>query len=228
MESKAKFMGHPIHPMLIVFPLGLFVASVIFDIVYLINGNAIFPTIAFYTMSLGIIGGLVAAIFGFRDWLAIPSGTRAKSVGGVHGLGNLLIVLLFIASWVMRYNTTAFIPTTLAFFLTLVGVLLATVTGWLGGELVDRLGVGVWPGANLDASSSLGSQPIVPQQQQQQQRVAQPGMGVQGVPVTGAGKYREKHVEKGFSPDVNEEIPPHQMPGHSGDGEDPVEPDNLD
>jgi uncharacterized membrane protein len=159
MESKVKIAGHPIHPMLIVLPLGLLASAVVFDIVYLINGNAIFPTISYYNMAFGILGGLLAAVFGLADWLAVPSGTRAKSVGLYHGIGNVTLVVLFAVSWFLRGSVTGHIPSTLALIFSFAGILLGLVTAWLGGEMVDRLGVGVDQGANLDAPSSLSGVP---------------------------------------------------------------------
>lgn len=154
MESRAKLFGHPIHPMLIVFPLGLFVTSLIFDIIRYASGDGTWSLVAFYMIGGGIIGGLLAAIFGLIDWLAIPDGTRAKSLGLWHGLGNVVVVLLFIVSWFVRRPVPADPPAG-AFVLSILGVLLGAVTGWLGGELVDRLGIGVDEGANPNAPSSL-------------------------------------------------------------------------
>ncbi len=159
MESHVKLLGHPIHPSLIVLPLGLLISAVVFDIVFLITGNTIFNTISYYNIILGIIGGLLAAIFGFADWLAIPGRTRAKTVGAVHGIGNVTIVALFFISWLIRGSQTAFTPTAVALILSFAGILLALFTGWLGGEMVDRLGVGVDRGANLNASNSLTGAP---------------------------------------------------------------------
>src|SRR5437867_12982020 len=88
MTSKAKLFGHPIHPMLIVFPLGFLATSLIFDIMYLGTGDGKWTNIAEYMIGAGVIGGLLAVLFGLVDWLAIPSGTRAKSIGLWHGLGN--------------------------------------------------------------------------------------------------------------------------------------------
>lgn len=158
MESKAKALGHPIHPMLVVFPLGLFVASLVFDIIRLAGGSDGFSIAAFYCIAGGVIGALGAAIFGFVDWLAIPAGTRARRVGAVHGVGNVVVVGLFIVSWILRASDPTQRPGG-AFVLSLAGVLLALVTGWLGGELVDRLGVGVDPGAHVDSPSSLSGRP---------------------------------------------------------------------
>jgi uncharacterized membrane protein len=154
MESRAKFLGHAIHPILIVFPLGLLATGVIFDVIYLIWGNPDFANVAFWMFSAGIIGGIIAAPFGLIDWLAIPSGVRAKTIGVMHGLSNAVALLLFIGSWWMRYDAPAR-PEATASLLSLLGAGMALVGGWLGGELVERLGVGVSEGANLDAPSSL-------------------------------------------------------------------------
>lgn len=158
MESKAKLFGHGIHPILIVFPLGLLATAVIFDVVYLIWGNPVMATVAYWMIAAGIIGGFLAAPFGWIDWFAIPNGTRAASVGLLHGLGNVVVLLLFIASWWLRRGAPAK-PEMIAHILSFAGAVLALVTGWLGGELVERLGVGIDTGAHLDAPSSLSNRP---------------------------------------------------------------------
>jgi uncharacterized membrane protein len=162
MESRAKIAGHPIHPMLIVFPLGLWVAGVIFDIVYLITSDETFGTIGFWNILAGMIGALLAAVFGLIDWLAIPDGTRAKRVGLLHGGGNVVVLLLFFIAWFLRRDEPENVPTTVALVLEVLALLLGTVTAWLGGELVDRLGVGVDDGANLNAPNSMSGQPAHP------------------------------------------------------------------
>ena len=158
MESKAKLLGHAIHPMLIPFPLGLLATSVTFDVVHLISGNGRWADVAFWMIAAGIIGGLAAAPFGTIDWLAIPSKTRAKAIGAVHGLGNVAVLLLFGLSWLLRYGEPTD-PSAFAIVLSFAGVALAVVTGWLGGELVERLRVGVDDGAHLDAPNSLSGRP---------------------------------------------------------------------
>jgi uncharacterized membrane protein len=106
----------------------------------------------------GVIGGLLAAIFGLIDWLAIPAGTRAKRIGLWHGGGNVVVVALFIGSWFLRRPDPS-LPKIAAIVVSAVAVGIALITGWLGGELVDRLGVGVDEGANLNAPSSLSGRP---------------------------------------------------------------------
>lgn len=154
MESRAKLFGHPIHQMLIVFPLGLLATSFVFDLVYLATGNGRYGDISFWMIASGLIGGLIAGIFGLVDWVAIPSGTRAKRIGAFHGIGNALVTGLFIVSWLLRYDVPA-LPGVAPIVLSGLAVMLALVTGWLGGELVDRLAVGVDDGAHLDSPSSL-------------------------------------------------------------------------
>lgn len=162
MEARAKFLGHAIHQMLIPFPLGLLATGVVFDVIYLIWGNPTMATVAYYMIVAGIIGGFLAAPFGWIDWFAIPANTRAKSVGLMHGLGNVVVLILFIGSWWFRYNSTApsvYAPTTFALILSFGGAALSGLTAWLGGELIDRLGVGVDDGAHLDAPNSLSGRP---------------------------------------------------------------------
>lgn len=158
MESRTKFLGHPLHQMLIPLPLGLLSGAAAFDVLHHATGDATWGTVAAATMGAGLVGGLIAAPFGLADWTAIPAGTRAKQIGAAHGLGNAVVLGLFAANWWLRRdNPQAAEPLTLG--LSLAGVALAGVTGWLGGELVDRLGVGIDHGAHLDAPSSLSDKP---------------------------------------------------------------------
>ncbi len=158
MESKVKSMGHPVHPMLVNFPLGLLVTSAVFDIIHWITGNRYWSGLAFWMIAAGVISGIMAAIVGTIDALAIPSGTRAKSVSWLHGAGNSLVLVLFVASWFLRLNTPEN-PPIVAYVLSFLGAALLGATGWLGGELTLRLGIGVDEGANVNAPSSLSGLP---------------------------------------------------------------------
>lgn len=153
----AKLVGHAIHPMLIVFPLGLFVTALIFGIIHFIWGAQPLPIASFWMIAAGVIGGLLAAVFGLADWLSVTRGTRARRVGMWHGLGNMVVVALFAVSWFLRRGDPSS-PTVAAFVLVIVGGALGLVTSWLGGELVERLGVGIHAGANPNAPSSLASE----------------------------------------------------------------------
>jgi len=158
MEARAKLFGHPIHQMLIVLPLGLLAGAVLFDVLSLVLGGDDWRVVAYWLIPAGVITGLTAALFGLLDWTRIPGGTRAKRIGVLHGLGNVVVVLLFTGSWLLRSASDPE-PSGSALLLSFAGGGLAMITGWLGGELVDRLGVGVDDGAHLNASSSLSGRP---------------------------------------------------------------------
>jgi uncharacterized membrane protein len=161
MDSRAKVAGHAMHPVLMVFPLGLLSTSVVFDVLYFVTDDDRYATASFFMIAAGVISGLVAGAAGFVDWLKIPKGTRAKRLGLVHGLGNEVVLLIFAVSWLLRRaEDGAHEPNALAFILSLAAVGLAGVTGWMGSELVERLGVAVHPGAHVDAPSSLRAKTI--------------------------------------------------------------------
>jgi uncharacterized membrane protein len=155
MEAKAKLLGHPIHQMVIVLPLGLLIAAWIADLGFYLSGFAILAEVAYWNTIGGIATGLFAAIFGFIDWLAIPNNTRAKSVGVWHASFNVLVLLLFTGSLVLRHSIDGHLPNLLSFGCATAGVIVGGVSGWLGGELVNRLGIGVSSNANVNAPSSL-------------------------------------------------------------------------
>jgi uncharacterized membrane protein len=161
MDSRLKIAGHAVHPMLIPLPLGMFLGTLIFDIVYLVSGDLQFATVSFFMAVLGAAGGVAAAATGAVDYKNIPKGTRAKRVGTVHAIGNDIVIALFALSAFLRYRADAYEPSALALALTFAGAAASVVTGWLGGELVERLGVGVDTDAHLDATSSLKDEPVV-------------------------------------------------------------------
>lgn len=87
--------------------------------------------------------------------LIIPAGTRAKRIGLLHGLGNVAVLVIFLISWWGRTDEPGQHPTIVALISSFLAFVLPGLTGWLGGELIDRLGVGVDVNAHLDATSSL-------------------------------------------------------------------------
>ena len=162
--AKIRIAGHALHPMLIVFPLGLLGSSVAWDLAYLGTKNPMWGQIAFWTILAGMIGALLAAVPGFVDWMGIPDRTRAKRVGVYHLATNLLVLLLFVVSAVARYTHGYETPTLGMMVVSWIGIACAIVSGWFGGELVERLGVAVYPDANPDAPSSLrtGKREVAP------------------------------------------------------------------
>jgi uncharacterized membrane protein len=144
--------------MLIPFPLGLLVTSFVFDVVYLLTGNGKWAEIAFWMIAAGVISGLLAAIFGTIDLARVPDGTRAHSVGVWHAVFSVGMMVLFAVSWLLRIGAPME-PGAIPIILSLLGVDLAVLTGWFGGELVDRLGMGVYDRVHLDSPSSLPGRP---------------------------------------------------------------------
>src|SRR5215207_4249807 len=131
MESRIKLLGHPVHPMLIVFPVGLLASAMLFDIAYVLTGNADLATFSFWALVVGIVGGLAAALFGLTDWLAVPKGTRARRIGALHGSGNVVVLVLFGLSLLARLDRPAFSPDLQPLVLSIAGGAIAVVTAWL-------------------------------------------------------------------------------------------------
>jgi uncharacterized membrane protein len=161
MESRVKLLGHPVHQTLVVFPLGLLAGAVGFDVAYAITRDGRWAETAYWLIGAGVLTGLLAAPFGFIDWLAIPRRTRAKRVGLVHAIMNVGALILFAVSWSLRGGSVAQPPVE-ALVCSLVGVIGSLIAAWFGGELVDRLGIGVSPLAHPDAPSSLSQPTAVP------------------------------------------------------------------
>ncbi|GAB3169195.1 putative membrane protein [Micromonospora palomenae] len=155
MESRLKVLGHPVHPMLVMFPVALLVVGTLFDIVDTVGGPDFLGEVAYWNITVGLVGGLLAAAAGTFDLLAIPTGTRAKRVALTHAAANVAVILLFAAVWAVRLNADSRAAGGALIAIEVVGMAILGVSAWLGGELVDRLGVGVDREAGLDAPSSL-------------------------------------------------------------------------
>jgi uncharacterized membrane protein len=140
MSSPASIGRHPIHPMLVVFPIGLWIFSFVCDLIHLlVSPNPIWSDVAFYCIGGGIVGALLAAIPGFIDYLSLTD-TRTKKIATYHLVLNLVGVVLFAANFGLRYTGRGDSLPIILSAITLVGV---GISGWLGGELVYVHGVGV-------------------------------------------------------------------------------------
>jgi uncharacterized membrane protein len=140
MSSPASIGRHPIHPMLVVFPIGLWIFSFVCDLIHLfVSPNPIWSDVAFYCIGGGIVGALLAAIPGFIDYLSLTD-TRTKKIATYHLVLNLVGVVLFAVNFGLRYTSRGDSLPIILSAITLVGV---GISGWLGGELVYVHGVGV-------------------------------------------------------------------------------------
>ncbi len=148
MASPASIGGHPIHPMIIPFPIALWAFSLIADVIYLWRGNPVWRDwIAFYALLGGIIGAAAAAVFGVIDWLSIKDRV-VKKVADWHARLNVIALLIFAASFYLRTtggSEWVGANYTVPLLLSVVGVILITISGYLGGELVFKHGVAVNP-----------------------------------------------------------------------------------
>jgi uncharacterized membrane protein len=142
MNSPARIREHPIHPMLIVFPIGLSGFSLVCDIAYHAGSHSEFwNQAAFYSMAAGLIGALLAAIPGFMDYLSLTA-PAAKRIATTHMVLNLAIVALYLFNLGIRYNASAG-SELFGVVLSLVAIGILSVSGWLGGSLVYVHHVGV-------------------------------------------------------------------------------------
>lgn len=143
MRSPASIAKHPIHPMLVVFPIGLWIFSLICDLIALnVATSAVWFTVAFYTMVGGLIGALVAAVPGLIDLLYYQGGLPpVKKIALTHMTINLTAVVLYAVNIWLRASGQE--NMTLPILLSVVGVCLIAVSGWLGGQMVHVYGVGV-------------------------------------------------------------------------------------
>jgi len=161
MASRASIGGHPIHPMLIPFPIGLLVFSLIADLIYLWRGNPVWENyMAFYTLLAGIIGAAAAAVPGLIDWATLTEQETVR-VANWHARVNIISVVIFIASFYLRTTSGAsWIPNMpwLPIALSVVGVIGITIGGWLGGEMVFKHGVAVAAGSTAPGKPEAQSQ----------------------------------------------------------------------
>ena len=143
MRTPASIHKHPIHPMLVVFPVGLWIFSLVCDLIGLtVTDPAVWVMVAFYTMAGGLIGALLAAVPGLIDVMYYEwRQPQVKRIALAHMAINLSVVALYIINVVMRLGTPDNVR--IPILLSLIGVCMLAVSGWLGGQLVHVHGVGV-------------------------------------------------------------------------------------
>jgi uncharacterized membrane protein/nitrite reductase/ring-hydroxylating ferredoxin subunit len=143
MRSKAAIASHPIHPMLVSFPIGLWVTGFIFDLLGVSRGNAMLWAAGFYCVIAGCVGAVLAALPGAIDWVTVvPPNSSAKSRGLLHGGLNVAALILFIVV-AYRQGSPSAQPDGVNLLLMTLGVIGVAVSGWLGGTLAYRNQIGV-------------------------------------------------------------------------------------
>ena len=140
MRTPASILGHPIHPMLVPLPIGLWIFSLVCDLVGAFgSANPAWPTVALYTMAGGIVGALLAAVPGLIDLLSLPPGPRKTAIA--HMSINLAVVVLYVVNFWLRLNSPE--KGGVAVWLSVIAIGLLAISGWLGGKMVYVHGVAV-------------------------------------------------------------------------------------
>jgi uncharacterized membrane protein len=140
MSSPASIKKHPLHPMLVGLPIGLWVFALVCDLMHALSGNAVWQSVSTYCIAGGIVGAILAAVPGLIDYFSIHE-AEMRRIANLHLAVNLGAVLLFgINLWTrFRLPTDSFLPVALS----IAGVLAIGIGGWLGGEMVYVKGMAV-------------------------------------------------------------------------------------
>lgn len=141
-RSTARIAKHPIHPMLVPFPIVCFIGALLTDLAYWRTANMMWADFSAWLLAVGVIMGILAAIAGLIDFLGNRL-VRAQAPAWPHLIGNAVVLLLAVINTFVhtRDAWTSVVPTGL--ILSAVVVVLLLITGWLGGSMVYRHGVGV-------------------------------------------------------------------------------------
>jgi uncharacterized membrane protein len=146
-HSTAKIGGHPIHPMLIPFPIVCFIGVLVTDIVFLSNHDAGWATASRYLLAIGLVMAALAAVAGLTDFMG-DDRIRGSSDALKHMLANVTAVVLEIVNFFVRLNNNDAIGK-MGVYLSVSVVLILVYSGWKGGDLVYRHGIGVHDSPNV-------------------------------------------------------------------------------
>jgi len=168
MRSTARIKSHPIHPILVAFPIAFFTGTLAFDLLSLLFSNGALRTVGYYMEITGVIGALAAAVAGVIDYVyTIPPESSARKRGLQHGLVNVTHTALFFVAWLLRRNADVSFGVIIG--MEVVGVGLMLVAGWMGGTLVHRNQIGVdhryanagkWKEERLGGNDNSSDKPI--------------------------------------------------------------------
>ena len=147
-KTTAAIAGHPIHPMLIPFPIAFFVAAFLCDLAFLYSAEAGWATASLWLLGAGLVMAALAAVTGVVEVAGEPRIRELRAVW-LHAGGNVLAVLIELYNWYSRYAAVESVVTTTGFVLSLIAVVILVFTGWMGGELVFRHRVGVADDGNV-------------------------------------------------------------------------------
>jgi uncharacterized membrane protein len=132
--ANVNVAGHPLHPILITLPIGLFVATFLFDLIFSRTGNQMYATAALWLLGFGLVGAALAAVAGLIDFLG-DGRIRNISDAWQHAIGNVILVLVQLFSFYQRYRYGSDAVVPLGLVLSLISVLIMLFTGWKDGGL---------------------------------------------------------------------------------------------
>ena len=156
MTSKANISGHPVHPMLVSFPIGLWITSFAADVIFYFHRNTSLLLISKFMIAAGIVGAIAAAVPGIVDWLTLTDKDVTK-VANWHARLNIIALIIFAISLYFRMRAGAHwvhYSMRIPFLLSFLGVVLISISGWLGGELTFKHGVGMASSSRKDEPKS--------------------------------------------------------------------------
>lgn len=139
MQGKATIGGHPLHPILVTFPIGCFVAAVVCDIISIWAGPVFWAPMSTWLILFGVVGALIAALFGFIDYLSAPMSAQAKNVAAWHMTLNIGVIIIFGLASAVRFHGHTGVA---GYALTVLGIVVLGVAGYLGGDVAHRHLVG--------------------------------------------------------------------------------------
>jgi uncharacterized membrane protein len=144
LNALAGPYGHPFHPILVTIPIGAWTASLVFDIIGLFaEDQKPYAVGAQVLIAIGVIGALLAALWGFMDYRQLAAGTPARRTATIHMILNLAAVVLFAINWFVRAGSDHDDISIAGMVLTIIGLAAIGVSGWLGGKLAYHYGVRV-------------------------------------------------------------------------------------
>jgi uncharacterized membrane protein len=169
MYSRIKLAGHPLHPMVVAYPIALYTWTLVSYLIYLFGGDPFWFKVAVVTNIAGVIMAVVAAVPGFLDWaLGVPAGSAAKRHGQTHLALNVVALLLFLINAVVHVGqfSDASPDRAWGFILALVGVGCTVAAGFFGWTMIqnDHVGIELTPAqARLEPLATMpeaGDRPL--------------------------------------------------------------------
>jgi uncharacterized membrane protein len=161
MQGKATIGKHPLHPILVTLPIGFFVGALVSDVITLVTANDFWPRMSVALIGFGLVAAVPAALLGFVDYATAPMPPPVKKIATGHMLLNLAVIGIFAIAFLVRF---AHPVATLGIALTVLGDLILAVSGFLGGELSYRHGVGAADDARRSRRVPAGTAAAPPQE----------------------------------------------------------------